>query len=77
MVPPVGRALASVRARCFLVVAQQMVKANQRNNYHHCEYGRAGGFKRSSQLDPSRLIEVAGQAILQAFSNQAFCGAVN
>jgi transposase InsO family protein len=44
---------------------------------HHSDRGSQGGFKRSSQRDPSRLIEVAGQAILRAFSNQAFCGAVS
>ena len=42
---------------------------------HHSDRGSQGGFKRSSQRDPSRLIEVAGQVILRAFSNQAFCGA--
>jgi putative transposase len=44
---------------------------------HHSDRGSQGGFKRSSQRDPSRLIEAAGQAILRAFSNQAFCGAVS
>ena len=44
---------------------------------HHSDRGSQGGFKRSSQRDPSRLIEVAGQVILRAFSNQAFCGAVS
>ena len=44
---------------------------------HHSDRGSQGELKWWSQRDPSRLIEVAGQAILRAFSNEAFCGAVS
>ena len=40
---------------------------------HHSDRGSQGGFKRSSQRDPSRPIKASGQAPLRAFSNQASC----
>ena len=40
---------------------------------HHSDRGSQGGFKRSSQRDPSRPIEAGGQAPLRVFSNQASC----
>jgi len=42
---------------------------------HYFKRGKLGGFKRSSQRDPFRLIEVTGQATLRAISNQVSCGA--
>ncbi|HSJ41913.1 MAG TPA: DDE-type integrase/transposase/recombinase [Xanthobacteraceae bacterium] len=42
---------------------------------HHSDRGVQGGFKRSSQQSRCWLIEVTGQAPLQAFSNQASFGA--
>ena len=44
---------------------------------HHSDRGSQGEFKLSSQRDPFRLIEVAGQATLRAFSNRASCGAAS
>jgi putative transposase len=42
---------------------------------HHSDRGSQCGFKRSSQHHVCRPIEATGQALLQAFSNQASFGA--